>query len=189
MPITCTPAFARHRISPAAFAFSLLLGACNGSPSAWQPDIPSPPAAPYALDEPPAAGPVLASRQRVPAASVERTTEGDLLDFFEDWHKAWVAGDFQAYVAHYAAAFTGNGTAALRWQTRHHRMVRGSLGQARLSLGEPGIEIEGDGRARISFSQHFEGGGLVEIGSKQWQLRRVDGRWQIQQEIFERRGR
>lgn len=187
MPLTITSSPARHRISSGAIALSLLLGACSVSTNIRRSDIPPPPAPAYVLDEPQSQGPVLASRLFAPAAPAEGSTEGDLIHFFEQWQKAWLAGDFQGYIGHYAPAYAGNNTAALRWQTRHHRMVRGTLGQARLSLGEPGIEIEDEGRARMSFTQHFQGGDMTEIGTKQWQLRRVDGRWQIQQEIFEQR--
>ncbi|AXS78925.1 hypothetical protein HYN24_02070 [Dechloromonas sp. HYN0024] len=94
--------------------------------------------------------------------------------------------NFDAYLTHYAAAFSGSGTPALRWQTRRLRMVQGKTDQAVLRFGQPNIELESDGRAVVSFSQHFEDGELSEIGTKQWQLRQINGRWLIEQEIFER---
>jgi hypothetical protein len=136
------------------------------------------------LEEPADRAPLLASSFAAPAC---RSTEADLLAFFDRWREAWMTRNFDAHIAYYAPAFSGNNPCSLRWQTRHHRMVQGKSDQATLSFGTPSLEIHDNGRAQLSFSQHFEDGVLAENGTKQWQLRHINGRWLIEQEIFERR--
>jgi hypothetical protein len=146
--------------------------------------VPPPPAAIGDLEEPKSRAPVFASRLNT---SPKGGAEKDLQTFFEGWRSAWMARNFDGYMTHYAAAFSGSGTPALRWQTRRLRMVQGKSEQAELRFGPLTIEIEDDEYAQVSFAQHFEDGELSEIGTKQWQLRQINGRWLIEQEIFERR--
>jgi hypothetical protein len=194
MQPTVTATSTRRRMGGVAFALCLSLGACSSFTSDWRAGVPLPPAEPIDFEQARHTGPVLASQffaprglATKPEPAPERSTEGDLIAFFEHWREAWMTGNFKAYIRYYAPAFSGNDTSSLRWQLRRLRMVQGKSAEAQLRLGPPTVEIEGDGQARISFLQDFQDAGLTETGTKQWQLRRIDGRWLIAQEIFERR--
>lgn len=177
------PRSARCRIALATIVITLSLTGCTGLRRASRLNIPPPPAALHDLEEPAKRPPALASRLIEPSHA---RPEKELLRLFEAWRQAWQERDFDAFLAHYAPAYSGNGTPSLRWQTRRLRMVQGKTRQAVLDFGKPEIEMLGDGEALLSFPQHFEDGELSETGTKQWQLRRIDGRWLIEQEIFER---
>jgi len=178
------PLSACCRIALAIIVISLSLAGCTGLRRTPRLTIPPPPAALHDLEESTNRAPILASRL-VETPNTE--TERELLALFKSWQEAWQVRDFDAFLAYYAPAYSGNGTPALRWQTRRLRMVQGKTRQAVLDFGKPEVDILGDGQALLSFPQHFEDGELSEIGTKQWQLRRIDGRWLIEQEIFERR--
>lgn len=192
LPLIATIITAQRHIGGTALALCLLLGACSSSSSDWRRGELPPPDPLLALDAPRHGGAVLASRFLAPPATAlepaaRASTEDDLMAFFEDWRKAWMKGDFKAYMGHYALAYSGNDASSLRWQIRHLRMVQGKSALARLHIGTPTIEIEDENRAQISFPQEFHDAGQTEIGTKQWQLLRVDGRWLIKQEVFEYR--
>lgn len=172
------------RIALTGIVITLSLAGCAGLRQTSRLTIPPPPAALHDLEEPTNRTPALASRHLAPQNG---SPEKELLMLFERWREAWKGRDFDAYLAHYAPAYSGSGTPSLRWQMRRLRMVQGKTAQAVLEFGKPELEIVDDEQALLSFPQHFEDGDLSEIGTKQWQLRRFSGRWLIEQEIFERR--
>lgn len=162
---------------------ALLLSACNQLTRPSRFTIPPPPRPTSSLETPAPRTPALASSLAAPAKNRQ---EDELMAFFAHWRDAWMNRDFDAYLTHYAPAFAGNTASSLRWQTRRHRMVQGKSAQSELRFGPPSVEIEDDEHARMSFAQHFTDGELREIGTRQWQLRQIGGRWLIDQEIFER---
>ncbi|MPN40470.1 hypothetical protein SDC9_188008 [bioreactor metagenome] len=60
----------------------------------------------------------------------------------------------------------------------------GRAGQIELQLGTLEIRREGDDRAWLTFEQRYKTQSYTDSGIKQLQLRRVDGKWLIEQEVF-----
>ena len=60
----------------------------------------------------------------------------------------------------------------------------GRAGQIELHLGKLEIRREGDDRSWLTFEQRYKTQSYTDSGIKQLQLRRVDGKWLIEQEVF-----
>jgi adhesin transport system outer membrane protein len=106
-----------------------------------------------------------------------------LLDFINAWRDAWVARDVNAYFKHYSPEFKGQASSAEEWRSARQRMI-GRAGQIELQLGKLEIRREGDDRAWLTFEQRYKTQSYSDSGIKQLQLRRVAGKWQIEQEVF-----
>jgi len=115
----------------------------------------------------------------VAAAPVERS----LSDFLASWRDAWVARDVAAYLRHYHPEFKGQAVSAAEWRAARQRVI-GRAGQIDLLLGAPEIRREGDDLVWLTFAQQYRTQSHSDTGYKQLQLRRIDGHWLIEQEIF-----
>lgn len=106
-----------------------------------------------------------------------------LQDFVDGWRDAWVARDVNAYFKHYSPEFKGQASSAAEWRSARQRVI-GRAGQIELQLGKLEIRREGDDRAWLTFEQRYKTQSYTDSGIKQLQLRRVAGKWQIEQEVF-----
>jgi len=146
-------------------------------------------AAPATATAAPAAAPAVAPASATPAAAAAPSpaaaapVDHSLQDFINGWRDAWVARDVAAYFKHYSPAFKGQATSAEEWRSARQRVI-GRAGQIELQLGALEIRREGDDRAWLTFEQRYKTQSYSDSGIKQLQLRRVDGKWLIEQEVF-----
>lgn len=118
-----------------------------------------------------------------PSPAAAAPVDHSLQDFINGWRDAWVARDVAAYFKHYSPAFKGQATSAEEWRSARQRVI-GRAGQIELQLGALEIRREGDDRAWLTFEQRYKTQSYSDSGIKQLQLRRVDGKWLIEQEVF-----
>lgn len=99
----------------------------------------------------------------------------------ESWRRAWEAGQATDYLGAYADGFKGDAASAKAWQTqRRQRLANGQI-----SLKFVGMELRLQAeQATASFTQIYRSKRYEDEGSKVLQLRRVNGRWLIESEQF-----
>ena len=99
----------------------------------------------------------------------------------ESWRRAWEAGQATDYLGAYADGFKGDAASAKAWQTQR----RQRLANGRISLKFVGMELRLQPEQAIaSFTQIYRSKRYEDKGSKVLQLRRVNGRWLIESEQF-----
>ena len=146
------------------------------------PAAPAPSVAPPPVEATPAAP--------APASLAEPTPPPDtnLERFLAGWRDAWAGRDVAAYLTYYHPDFKGNMVSPAQWRSARQRII-GRAGQIELELGQPEIRREGADRAWLTFDQRYRSQALNDEGIKQLQLRRIDSRWLIEQEVFTPRQR
>lgn len=112
----------------------------------------------------------------------------DLEAFLAGWRNAWAGRDVAAYLQHYHPDFKGQTSSPAQWRAARQRVI-GRAGQIEIELGQPEIRREGEDRAWLTFDQRYRSSALSDDGLKQLQLRKIDGRWLIEQEVFTPRKR
>lgn len=145
------------------------------------------PGAPVAPPPAPAAAPAPAPAP-IPTLPVAAPAADELLAFLAGWRDAWAGRDVAAYLQHYHPEFKGQTVSPAQWRSARQRII-GRAGQIELVLGQPEIRREGSDRAWLTFEQRYRSQALRDDGIKQLQLRKVDGRWLIEQEVFTPRQR
>lgn len=120
---------------------------------------------------------------RTPPVASAPSTEQELQAFLASWRDAWAARDVATYFKHYHPDFHGPASSAAEWRSARQRVIS-RAGQIELQLGTPEIRREGDNRAWLTFEQRYKAQGHSDSGIKQLQLRRIDGKWMIEQETF-----
>lgn len=179
---------ARHGLMLCLATLTIGTTACSNRPSTNY-DVPTPPpmdeevpaprpASAAALSAMPARGRTMPTPP--PPAAAPAST---LPDFLESWRKAWAGRDVAAYLQHYHPAFQGSASTPEQWRAARQQAI-GRAGSIELQLGQPEIRQEGADRAWLSFTQRYRAQNLSDEGIKQLQLRRVAGRWLIEQETF-----
>lgn len=149
--------------------------------------VPAPPAvtAPAAMAESvaPTIAPQPASAAPAAPSPAAAPVDRSLQDFVDAWRDAWVARDVAAYLKHYHPDYKGQAASAEEWRSARQRVI-GRAGQIELQLGKLEIRREGDDRAWLTFDQRYKTQAHSDSGIKQLQLRRIDGKWLIEQEVF-----
>jgi outer membrane protein, adhesin transport system len=169
-----------------AIALSLAVAGCSHRKvPAFDPPAPPPmdaeaDMAPVVVGTPSAPVPAVV---RTPPATTAPSNEQDLRAFLASWRDAWAARDVATYLKHYHPDFHGPASSAAEWRSARQRVIS-RAGQIELQLGVPEIRREGDNRAWLTFEQRYKAQGHNDSGIKQLQLRRIDGKWLIEQETF-----
>jgi len=157
-------------------------------------DAPEPPPMTEETSAPPATAPAqsttvaVAEAPAAPSASVTPPPDHSLPLFLSGWRDAWAGRDVAAYLQHYHPDFKGQMSSPAQWRAARQRVI-GRAGQIELELGQPEIRREGEDRAWLTFDQRYRSSALSDDGLKQLQLRKIDGRWLIEQEVFTPRKR
>ena len=99
----------------------------------------------------------------------------------ESWRRAWENGQTADYLAAYADGFKGDAASAKAWQAQ--RRQRLANGQIKLKFVGLELRMQPD-QATASFTQIYDSKRYKDEGSKVLQLRRVNGRWLIESEQF-----
>lgn len=163
---------------------SAIFDAPEPPPMVEEASTPAPSVAPPSVEATPAAP----APAPAPVAEPAPPPDNSLALFLTGWRDAWAGRDVAAYLAYYHPDFKGNMVSPAQWRSARQRII-GRAGQIELELGQPEIRREGADRAWLTFDQRYRSQALSDQGIKQLQLRRIDGRWLIEQEVFTPRQR
>ena len=107
----------------------------------------------------------------------------ELIAFANDWANAWSAKDIDLYLSKYAQDFkTPNGDAFSLWQTSRRQKIS-SQGKILVEIEDIKLTMKAENSARIQFKQKYNSDKLTEMSNKSLVVKKIDGRWLIQEEI------
>ena len=108
----------------------------------------------------------------------------ELIAFANDWANAWSAKDIDLYLSKYAQDFkTPNGNAFSLWQTSRRQKIS-SQGKILVEIEDIKLTMKAENSARIQFKQKYTSDKLTEMSNKSLVVKKIDGRWLIQEEIL-----
>ncbi|MEY3374945.1 MAG: hypothetical protein RLZZ497_278 [Pseudomonadota bacterium] len=112
-----------------------------------------------------------------------KNKDAELIAFANDWANAWSAKDIDLYLSKYAQDFkTPNGDAFSLWQTSRRQKIS-SQGKILVEIEDLKLSMKTDNSARIQFKQKYTSDKLTEMSNKSLVVKKIDGRWLIQEEI------
>ncbi|MBP6152140.1 MAG: outer membrane lipoprotein chaperone LolA [Candidatus Methylopumilus sp.] len=116
-------------------------------------------------------------------SSSNKNKDAELIAFANDWANAWSAKDIDLYLSKYAQDFkTPNGDAFSLWQTSRRQKIS-SQGKILVEIEDLKLSMKTDNSARIQFKQKYTSDRLTETSNKSLVVKKIDGRWLIQEEI------
>ncbi|CAM8401495.1 LolA Outer membrane lipoprotein-sorting protein [Candidatus Methylopumilus planktonicus] len=116
-------------------------------------------------------------------SSSNKNKDAELIAFTNDWAKAWSAKDIDLYLSKYAQDFkTPNGDAFSLWQTSRRQKIS-SQGKILVEIEDLKLSMKTENSARIQFKQKYTSDKLTEMSNKLLVVKKIDGRWLIQEEI------
>jgi outer membrane lipoprotein carrier protein len=117
-------------------------------------------------------------------SSSNKNKDAELIAFANDWANAWSAKDIDLYLSKYAQDFkTPNGDAFSLWQTSRRQKIS-SQGKILVEIEDLKLSMKTDNSARIQFKQKYTSDRLTEMSNKSLVVKKIDGRWLIQEEIL-----
>jgi outer membrane lipoprotein carrier protein len=112
-----------------------------------------------------------------------KNKDAELIAFANDWANAWSAKDIDLYLSKYAQDFkTPNGDAFSLWQTSRRQKIS-SQGKILVEIEDIKLTMKAENSARIQFKQKYNSDKLTEMSNKSLVVKKIDGRWLIQEEI------
>jgi outer membrane lipoprotein carrier protein len=112
-----------------------------------------------------------------------KNKDAELIAFANDWANAWSAKDIDLYLSKYAQDFkTPNGDAFSLWQTSRRQKIS-SQGKILVEIEDLKLSMKTENSARIQFKQKYTSDRLTEMSNKSLVVKKIDGRWLIQEEI------
>jgi outer membrane lipoprotein carrier protein len=112
-----------------------------------------------------------------------KNKDAELIAFANDWANAWSAKDIDLYLSKYAQDFkTPNGDAFSLWQTSRRQKIS-SQGKILVEIEDIKLTMKAENSARIQFKQKYTSDKLTEMSNKSLVVKKIDGRWFIQEEI------
>ena len=116
-------------------------------------------------------------------SSSNKNKDAELIAFANDWANAWSAKDIDLYLSKYAQDFkTPNGDAFSLWQTSRRQKIS-SQGKILVEIEDLKLSMKSENSARIQFKQKYTSDKLTEMSNKSLVVKKIDGRWLIQEEI------
>jgi outer membrane lipoprotein carrier protein len=113
-----------------------------------------------------------------------KNKDAELIAFANDWANAWSAKDIDLYLSKYAQDFkTPNGDAFSLWQTSRRQKIS-SQGKILVEIEDIKLTMKTENSARIQFKQKYTSDKLTEMSNKSLVVKKIDGRWLIQEEIL-----
>jgi len=117
-------------------------------------------------------------------SSSNKNKDAELIAFANDWANAWSAKDIDLYLSKYAQDFkTPNGDAFSLWQTSRRQKIS-SQGKILVEIEDIKLTMKAENSARIQFKQKYTSDKLTEMSNKSLVVKKIDGRWLIQEEIL-----
>ena len=116
-------------------------------------------------------------------SSSNKNKDAELIAFANDWANAWSAKDIDLYLSKYAQDFkTPNDDAFSLWQTSRRQKIS-SQGKILVEIEDLKLSMKTENSARIQFKQKYTSDKLTEMSNKSLVVKKIDGRWLIQEEI------
>ena len=116
-------------------------------------------------------------------SSSNKNKDAELIAFANDWANAWSAKDIDLYLSKYAQDFkTPNGDAFSLWQTSRRQKIS-SQGKILVEIEDLKLSMKTENSGRIQFKQKYNSDKLTEMSNKSLVVKKIDGRWLIQEEI------
>ncbi len=116
-------------------------------------------------------------------SSSNKNKDAELIAFANDWANAWSAKDIDLYLSKYAQDFkTPNGDTFSLWQTSRRQKIS-SQGKILVEIEDIKLSMKTENSARIQFKQKYTSDKLTEMSNKSLVVKKIDGRWLIQEEI------
>ncbi|WP_417066973.1 tetratricopeptide repeat protein [Niveibacterium terrae] len=115
------------------------------------------------------------------AAAKDANEEAQVQKLVKSWASSWSRKDVHGYLSHYASDFkTPNAMARKAWEAeRESRLTK--PGKISVEVEKLKVKIDGD-EATVRFRQSYDSANLKSSSGKTLVLKRIKGRWQIQQE-------
>jgi outer membrane lipoprotein carrier protein len=110
--------------------------------------------------------------------------DADLIAFATGWANAWSTKDIDVYLSKYAADFkTPNGEALNLWQASRKQKIS-SQGKILVEIEDIKVTMKNENLARIQFKQKYSSDKLTEDSNKNLLVKKIDGKWFIQEETL-----
>lgn len=115
------------------------------------------------------------------AAAKDANEEAQVQKLVKTWANAWSRKDVHGYLAHYSSDFkTPNAMARKAWEAeRENRLTK--PGKIAVEVENLKVKLDGD-EATVRFRQHYDSANMKSSSGKTLVLKKIKGRWQIQQE-------
>ncbi len=108
--------------------------------------------------------------------------DAELIAFANSWASAWSAKDIGVYLSKYAEDFkTPNGDALALWQASRKQKIS-SQGKILVEIEDIKVTMKNENLARIQFKQKYTSDKLTEDSNKSLLVKKIDGKWLIQEE-------
>ena len=108
--------------------------------------------------------------------------DSELIAFANSWVSAWSAKDIGVYLSKYAEDFkTPNGDALALWQASRKQKIL-SQGKILVEIEDIKVTMKNENLARIQFKQKYTSDKLTEDSNKSLLVKKIDGKWLIQEE-------
>jgi outer membrane lipoprotein carrier protein len=108
--------------------------------------------------------------------------DSELIAFANSWVSAWSAKDIGVYLSKYAEDFkTPNGDALALWQASRKQKIS-SQGKILVEIEDIKVTMKNENLARIQFKQKYTSDKLTEDSNKSLLVKKIDGKWLIQEE-------
>jgi len=108
--------------------------------------------------------------------------DAELIAFANSWVSAWSAKDIGVYLSKYAEDFkTPNGDALALWQASRKQKIL-SQGKILVEIEDIKVSMKNENLARIQFKQKYTSDKLTEDSNKSLLVKKIDGKWLIQEE-------
>jgi tetratricopeptide (TPR) repeat protein len=136
------------------------------------------PKAPAPVAQPPVKSPEPAAKE---AAKPARNAD-EVVKTVNQWARAWSSNDVAGYLGHYATDFkTPKGESRADWEAQRKSRIAKPR-KIRVNVDSEKVVFNDNGRATVTFRQHYESGGLKVASTKTLVMVRLGDKWLIQQE-------
>ena len=124
-----------------------------------------------------------ASKPEVKPADAAANDESAVLDAVNAWAKAWSDQNVDQYLSSYAESFkTPKGESRKSWEAmRRDRVSRPK--SITVEVNNPTVKLETADQAKVQFNQRYIANGKPQVTRKTLMMVKVNGNWQIEQEI------
>ena len=118
------------------------------------------------------------------SSSSNKNQDSEILTFINDWLSAWSSKDADLYLSKYAQDFkVPNGDSFSSWQNSRKQKIASQV-KITIEIEEAKVIMKNENSARIQFKQKYTSDKFTEISNKSLMIKKVDGKWLIQEEIL-----
>jgi tetratricopeptide (TPR) repeat protein len=115
-----------------------------------------------------------------PSAAVKPDTD-EVMAHVNAWAKAWSDNDIPGYLGAYAADFRAPAGNRAAWEAERKQRIAKPR-KIQVVLEAPKVEFDGNGRATVTFMQHYRSDALKSSNAKTLVMTKAGDKWLIQQE-------